>query len=599
MAGYWQNLLKRRASRRSAIAGGASLVGAAAFLAACGGGDDGGGGEAEQTRTGLGTKIYDNTNAETPVKRGGIQPDDLSGDPPSLDPYRQIAGTVQSTIGGHIYTRLLKYKSEPGLDPGLAEAEPDTAASYEVADGGTTYIFKIRPNMKFQNVSPIDGRVLDAEDVVASYTRFSTMGSPQFGSSFKDRVISVEAPDKSTVVWKIPKPNAGFLPLVTHGQFLWIMPKEMGVSLDPLEKPIGAGPWIMTNYVRSNRIEYVRHPEYYQKDMPYMDGRELYVIPENAQRLAQFQAGHLWSISSTIVQPAEFKSIAEGKTDIRLLKGDFGTSHGGGGFGRGDPDSPFLKDDRVRKAVSLAIDRDTIVETINDLDVWRETGLDREYAHVNFIPVGLKKWWVDPRGPEMGSEAQWFQFDPQKAKQLVSAAGYPDGFDTEIHYSSNQYPQAYRNTTLIIAEMLPAAGIRAKPIGQDYGSVFNIRGWAGELPGMAWGIPTGFSEPELYLDYLFGPNSSRNQMRINDETLYAMFDKQQGELDEDKRRQLIIDIFRYCADKMRFVPFGYGSVTNYTLTYDHYKNQWAYRVPLASQGAASEAYIHRWTDKQA
>jgi peptide/nickel transport system substrate-binding protein len=594
---YWQDLLRRQTSRRKVIVGGAGLAGAAALLAACGGGDDGG--SEGPARTGLGTKIYDDTSEETPVKRGGTLPGDLSGDMPSLDPYRQIAGTVQGTIGGSIYTRLMRYKSGPGIDPGLAESEPDTASGYEVADGGLTYIFKIKPGVKFQNVAPVSGRELDAEDVAASYARFSTMGSPQFGSSFKDRVVSVTAPDKQTVVWKLTAVNAGFLPLVTHGQFLWLMPKEMGVSVDPLEKPIGAGPWVLSNYVPSSRLEFEKHPQYFQQGLPYMDRRELYIIPENSQRLAQFQAENLWDISSTIVQPAEFRGLAEGKENIRILKGDFTTSMGGGAFGRGDPNSPFLKDDRLRKAVSLAIDRDTIVETINDLDFWREMGLEREYRHNNYVPAGLKRWWVDPRGPEMGSEAQWFQFDPQKAKQLVSAAGFPDGLETELHYSSNQYPQAYRNTVLIIADMLPAAGIKANPVGDDYGSVFNIRGWAGELPGMAWGIPTGFDQPELYLDYLFGRNSTRNQMRVFDETFYAMVDAQQQELDENKRKQLIIDIFRYQADKMRFVPFGYGAVTNFELSYNFYKNTWAYRPALAGFGTATEALTHRWSDRTA
>jgi ABC-type transport system substrate-binding protein len=403
MAGYWSELVRTRRSRRAVLAGSASLTGAAAVLAACGGGDgDGGSASQEETRRGLGTLVYDSTKAETPVKRGGIVADREGGDLPSIDPYRQIAGIVQ-TFAGHVFSRLIKYRAEPGLDPGLAEKDGDAAEKWEIANGGLTYTFKIRPNMKFHNVAPLNGRSLDAEDVVASYERYRDLPAPQYAQSFKGKVDSVVATDKSTVVWKLTKPNAIFLDFVASGQYLWLMGKEAGVSYDTLQEAIGTGPWVLSNYVRGNRWEFKRHEQYWQTGLPYLAGVETYIVPEISQYLAQFQVGTFPFFVPGLA--GDMKSLAEGKTDRRIYQNPVPNSTAGVGFGRGDPDSAFLKDVRMRRAVSLAIERDTIIEVINDVDAWLELGLERKIGHPNYCAAALKKWYVEVvRGPTRGGD---------------------------------------------------------------------------------------------------------------------------------------------------------------------------------------------------
>jgi peptide/nickel transport system substrate-binding protein len=595
MSGYWS----RRISRRRAVTGGAALAGAAAILAACGGGGDGG--VSEETRTGLGQLLYDSKEEEKPVKRGGIVNTRTGGDLPSIDPYRQIAGAVQ-TFGGHVFSRLTKYRSEPGLDPGLAEKGPDAAEKWEIADGGLTYTFKIRPNVKFHpatsnlnTVAGLNGRALDAEDVVASYERFKGLPAPQYQQSFGGKVETVTAPDKSTVVWRLTKPNAIFLEFITSGQYLWLMGKEAGQSYDTLEKAVGTGPWLLESYLPSSRWLFKRHPEYYQKDLPYMEGEEYYIVPEVSAHLAQFQVGTFPTFTPALA--GDMKDLAEGKTDRRIYPNDVYNENAGIGFGRGDPNSPFLKDNRLRQAVSMALDRDTITEVINDVEAWRALGLDREYRHTNFVPVGLKKWWTEPTGPEMKEEAQFHKFDPQGAKQLLSAGGFPNGLQTEMHFAANNYPQAYRDHTRLMIGMLKDVGIDAKPMPDDYGTVHNIRGSAGELPGMVSHSSTSFGDPALLLDYLFGPTASRNMMKVNDPVFNDLNAKQTLELDEKKRRDIFIEIYRHLSREMRFVPYDYQSISDFTIGYNWYRNFQAYRSSLAGQGNATENLIYRWLDK--
>jgi peptide/nickel transport system substrate-binding protein len=599
VATYWERTLKNRTSRRTAIAGGLGLAGAAAILAACGGGDEG---PSEETRTGLGKLLYENKNAETPIKKGGTLNAREGGDLPSIDPYRQIAG-ISQTFGGHLFSRLVQYKTEPGLDPGLAEKAPDAAERWEVSDGGLTYTFKIRPNVKFHpattplnTVAGLNGRILDAEDVVASYERFKGLPAPQYQQSFGGKVESITAPDKSTVVWKLTRPNAIFLEFVTSGQYLWLMGKEAGGAYNTLEKAVGTGPWMLDSYLPSSRWLFKRHPEYWQKDLPHMDGIETYIVPEVSQYLAQFQVGTFPTFNPTLA--GDMQDLAEGKTDRRIYKNEIGGSTAGIGFGRGDPNSPFLKDNRLRQAVSVAIDRDTITEVLNDVDAWRALGLDREYHHINaVVGVGFSKWWTDPRGPEMGEEAQFFEFDPQKAKQLLSAGGFPNGLDTEMHFAANNYAQIYRDKVQLFIGYLKEVGINAEPKPDDYGTVHNIRGSAGELPGMVAHQNTGFGDPALLLDYLFSPGASRNMMKVDDPIFNDLNAKQSVELDEKKRRDIFIQIYRHLTREMRFVPYSDGSIAGFTVAYDWYRNYGAYRNSLANQGGGTENLIHRWISK--
>src|SRR5262249_33961016 len=160
-----------------------------------------------------------------------------------------------------------------------------------------------------------------------------------------------------------------------------------------------------------------------------------------------------------------------------------------------DPNRIFLKDDRMRKAVSLALDRTTLIETFNDVAKYKSIGIDRKYRIPGWTMVYLDDFYVDPRGKDMGDAAQWFQFDVQKAKQLVSAAGYANGVDTESPYSNNNGGILSANFQPLLIEWLGAVGIRAKGIGEDYATVFNPISWHGDCNGMANQAWTGYPDP--------------------------------------------------------------------------------------------------------
>jgi peptide/nickel transport system substrate-binding protein len=602
MAGnYWQTLSASRISRRSVLTGGASLAGAAALLAACGGGkSDQGSKEGDVT-------VFSDMKAETPVKTGGIYKKHIAADLASLDPYKQTAASPNTEVATFAMNRLVEFKTGAGLDPNVYEVAPALAESWEVSDGGLTYTFKLRQGVKFHNVAPVNGHGFDSEDVIASYTRFSTgtggvggalsgtVGAPAFGNSLKGLVAGVTAPDKNTVVFKLTKPNAAFLNILATYLFFHIFPREAGISYDPTKIVVGTGPWVLSSYQPSSRLEYTRNPEYWEKGIPYMDGVISYIITESAQQIAQFQAGSIFRYEP--LQFADFQSLALGMPGVRVLASGIQASVQGIGFNGVDVknrNAPWLVDARVRRAFSLCMDRQGVMESFNDVDKYRSVGLDRPYRFGNFVPPNLEKYWIDPRGKEMGEAAQWFQYDAAKAKQLISAAGYPDGFDVDMHVSVNQANDQYFNAQPLMKEWWSVAGIRAKIIGEDYASVFNPHSWHGEGDGISsWGWQT-FSDPGQQLDYLFGPTSTRNQMGVNDPKFNSMFDQQQAELDATKRRAQLIAMYQYLGNEMRHVPHGYQSINSFILHAPQVRNNAAFRTSDSLLGAVGTNTKHWW-----
>jgi peptide/nickel transport system substrate-binding protein len=576
-------MLEQRASRRAVVVGGASLAGAASLLAACGGSSSKSG-----QSSASGAKIFTDTKEEGPVKTGGTYKKSITADLTSLDPYHQTTANTNTEIGTYAMSRVLKFKSGPGVNPGNYEVGPDLAESWEVSDGGLTYTFKMRQGVKFHNVAPVSGRLFDAEDVTASYKRFSvgltnsiggsvqagSAGSPSFGNSLKGVVDNVTAPDKQTVVFKLTKPNAIFTNILSTYNFFWIFPKEVDTGYDPLQKVIGTGPWVLSNYIPSSRFEYTKNPDYYEKGIPYMDGAISYIIPESAQRIAQFKAGSIYNY--TPVSFDEFQDLTNG-TQYRIMGLGIGAGVQGIGFGRENPDTnPFMKDVRVRQALSVAINRVEEVEVLNDYEKYKSIGIDRAYRLASYIPPNLDFYWVDPTGTEMGENGQWFKYDPAKAKQLLSAAGYANGFSFPQKFASRDENQSL-NAESLLQQYWAQVGLKSNLVPEDYDSLFNPHTWHGETDGLAIHGWQTFGDPAQQLDYLFGPTSTRNQMAVNDPKFNAYQDQNLAELDPQKRRAIILEELKYLQGEMRHTSSIVSNIDSYSLYQPQVRNDWAYR----------------------
>jgi peptide/nickel transport system substrate-binding protein len=575
-----------RSSRRRAlgVAGGA---GAAAFLIACGGGSESDAGAAVEATREAGVIAGSQSGTETP-KPGGTMTFHWPLTPP-LDPIANTTYTSQR-LASFVYPRLLKFKTGP--DPKTAqnfETVPDLAASQpEVLDGGTRYIFKLRPAAKTHNKPPLNGRLYTSDDVRASYERFIAEPKNQNKGVFQAAgLTSIETPDPQTVVFRLSKPFAPFLSMVANPQYLWILPKETGTTFDPERDMVGAGPFVFESNQPDVAIRFRKHPEYFLKSQPYLDGMTLAITQERSQQLAQFQAEKLDLAQLSHEQIREVRGSNANATIIKFPSSTlpflFTQQRGGGP----------LKDERLRQALSLAVDRDALLKLTYDGEGWWQ----------NLVPTHLGKWWTDPKAPEYRPSTRWFGTSDRKkdladAVALLKAAGYDESRKLPIryYYTPNGYTEIYNQWAEATAGFLKETNVfQPTVIPADYRGEYIVSGgiFFGRIPddGVVFALQTGF--PDAH-DYLYNPlhsKSTRNHSGINDPELDALFDKEVAAIDEQERVKAVKEVTAHANEKAYYAPTMIGP--------DYWVLQpWTKGFTLGlSYGWATESFINLFVSK--
>jgi peptide/nickel transport system substrate-binding protein len=531
----------RRVLLGSALAGGAS----AAFLAACGGDSSDSSSGVEETNIAASTR-----QAETSQpKPGGVLNVRQATNAP-LDPQTNTTFSAQ-TIASYVYARLLKYKT--GVDPTTAdnyETEGDLAESVEVPADGLTVTFKLRPNAVWHDVAPVSGRSVDSEDVKAAFDRFRTeprsSNKGVFGTAQNPLVESVETPDARTIVFKLAKPYGPFQNLIGNSNYLWILPKEVAAgTVDPGKQMIGAGPFILDSVQPDIAYKVRKNPTYYANPTPYVDSINLAIITEEAQEVAQYQAGRLDIAAVPAQRVAEVQQSVPRGLVVGYLPSTFGFL---AMQQRGD--TPY-KDERVRRAAQMSIDRDGLLSLI----------YENKGSWQTFFPASFGSWRIDPKNGDIGAGGQWFKYNPAEAKKLLAAAGYPNGLPMRYIFTNNIYGERFNQAAEAIAGMLKEGGFQPQIVTQDYlrEYIVNPSGtFYGNFEGVFYGLQSDFGDPH---DYLFNMNHSkslRNNGGINDPQLDAMIDKEERTLDVAERQKQVKDIQKYLADKVYYATTAVG-----------------------------------------
>jgi ABC-type transport system substrate-binding protein len=399
---------------------------------------------------------------------------------------------------------------------------------------------------------------LTSADVLASYQYFTTNPKNANANVYKPIVDSLTAPDDFTLVWKLKLPYAPFLNKIANTQYMWIMSADAANGkIDPEQQPVGVGPWIFVSSTPT-AITWKKNPNYWNKGLPYADGVVFNIISDTSTMEAQYQAGKLDVLIAgdppTADADAVKKAVPNSKTYEYSPNGmSFLTfSH------VNDPNSPF-KDPRIRQAASMSIDRQALLDNLyNGHGPW-----------VNIVNPGLGKWHLDPRSKDAGDSAQYFKFDKQQAKQLLSASGQAN---TEFRflYPNNAYGDTFNGTADAIRGMLADVGFKVQAVTVDY-----LKDWIdpsngmftkGNLPpnGIGLALQTPFTDPDDFLTGMLTKDGNRNHDLLDDPDLAALVKKQQIELDENKRVQLVHDVQRAHAAKMYYAPLIYTNYINFT-----------------------------------
>jgi len=588
----------RRVTRRTALRlGGTGAAGlGGAWLLACGGSQDstpGGDSSAGAVATAVSTAAVEN------VKTGGLYQFVLQNDPPSTDPFKH-ASYVSQLAAGYPYSKLLKHKTGEGVRPNDFEVTEDLAESWQINDP-TTYTFKLRPGVRFHDIAPVSGRALDAQDVVYSFDRFMSIST--YKGNVTPVIDKVEAPDAATVVIKLKKPDADFLNILADGltSTVYVFPKE-AESYDTITTVIGTGAWTFEGLQPGIATTWKRNPNYFLKDsmgrqLPYLDQIKALTIPEYAQQLAQFQAGNIHLLSPKAPDLGSLRQAVSGHEllafDIPLTFQIFAFRQIGSGS-----TSPF-NDERVRRAVSMSIDRDGLIDTLSNDTFYKDEGLEIQKPWHNIVGAGLTRWWLDPKAAmEKGEEwAKWYKYDIAEAKKLLAAAGYANGFEAEYHRTVKIYGDTYDDAAEAFVPMLDAVGIKTKVQVHDYSSKFFPDIYSkGDYAGMG-NILQSFSTPGQTLFALYHPDGPFNRNKWNDPQVVDLIKKQGEELDLEARKSLVYEAQKYISNTMHNVPLLQQSWTGYTIGWPFVKNWRFYRNPSNSYSWGSQAHLYYWLDK--
>src|SRR5881296_1835144 len=243
--------------------------------------------------------------AETP-RRGGVLLAVIGADAPGLDPHQeQTFATLQPVAP--LYSTLLQ------IDPySYPNVIGDVASEWKISPDGLLYTFKIRPGIRFH-----DGSSLTAADVKASYDKilFPPEGVRSIRKHHYSAVASVEAPDPSTVLFKLKFPSASLL-INLASPWNVIFPKKY-LDKDPnyfKNNVMGSGPFKFKSYTRGSSFEAERNPDYFVKDRPYLNGYKYFISTETSVRAAAIRSGRAY---------IEFRDLPQAEVDaIKKHLGD-------------------------------------------------------------------------------------------------------------------------------------------------------------------------------------------------------------------------------------------------------------------------------------
>ena len=250
-------------------------------------------------------------------------------------------------------------------------------------------------------------------------------------------IDSISATDKNTIVFKMKQPDSSLLQLLTAATHFYVMPRESESGFDPRGEVRGYGPWTLEEYRPSAFFRWKKNPDYYVKGRPFYDYRDEPILPEYAARLAQFKAGNIWTDVHGLLQQDIPQTIKDVPQTIVFQDDTFPTgvsSHIPFGY---EGNSVF-KDERIRQAVSMLIDREAFANVIHNRDGLAKEGLDIPAAYHTIVGAGWTGYWIDPYDEKtFGPNHKYLKLNVAEAKKLLTAAGFASGVDADLIYNAD------------------------------------------------------------------------------------------------------------------------------------------------------------------
>jgi peptide/nickel transport system substrate-binding protein len=413
----------------------------------------------------------------------------------------------------------------------------DLAEKWEQPDP-ETIVFTLREGVKFHDRPPLNGRALTVDDVRQSHEAYRK--TPHLGPNYAD-VKSIEAVDNRRVKFTFNRPAAYFLNNLLSQRHVVIPPELLGTERSKTEA-VGTGPMMLKSWKPGQTVELERNPSYFKKDertgmqLPYLDGWQGQVYGDRTGILAAWRGGQLDHFYIGFgLREAKSQGIFEDPNAVYQVvsPSPWGQNHVVFKL-----DKAPWSDVRVRRALSLAIDRKELVSLPDGLAAEGSFALD--WTYFKDPKTGEFQEW--PWRPDQLGQYQ--RHDPGQAKQLLGAAGFtaqnPLEFEA-IGVTRETNGLLRQETQLAVIDLWKQAlGDIVKPrFTQQEPLVYARTGRTREFSDVyfAWTAGPAY-EPDGFLYGLLHSKSSNNYYGINDPAIDRAAEAQRVELDNAKRQPL-------------------------------------------------------------
>jgi len=416
--------------------------------------------------------------------------------------------------------------SYPALEPLIVTDEqeriqPWLATGWDISPDGKTITLTLRENVKFH-----DGTPFNAEAV--KYNLEAVRDANLSGTAFLTNLVSINVLDEYNLQLNLEETDSTFLLRIAGGG-LGMMASPTAMAKEATAENmaelhcVGTGPFVFDSWQRDNYVKYKKWDGYWQEGKPYLDAIEIRNIADLTVSLMSFEAGEAQAIEN--VDPVDAVQLAAKGYTIYQPNLFFLHSILPDG---NNPDSPFA-DKKVRLALEYALDKKTMAQGIGE----------GYYDALAQLALPADPWYND--------DAPLREYNPDKARELLAEAGYPDGFTTTLVSDV----MARRDTLVAVQTYLKAVGIETELEILEFGAAFSKprEGWEGILfpgfpnVGTLVGIMGRWGDETNYISF-YHPEGWQDK-----------WDAVTAQLDEAKRTEQLKELIKILYDEVVGIPY--------------------------------------------
>lgn len=476
--------------------------------------------------------------------QGGTFRFGLSTDPSSLDPHIH-SGVAAQAVRLCVYNGLVSYYKK-------TEIIPELAASWETPSD-TRWIFNLREGVTFHNGDPFS-----AEDVKYSFERIMDQDTgATLYSQLKD-VEEVNIIDDYTVEFRLKRLNAAFLSTLALSEAAIVSKTYMESGGDLSNTMMGTGPFMFTERQMGKRIVVDKNPNFFIEDLPYLNSIEFIPYPDEESRIIALKSGEI-DLASYI--PWARMAEIENNPDLTLKSGA-----GPFMYMMFNPSEKPFDNPKVRKALGYAVNRKAIIDT----------AFFGRGEPLYGPPVYKDTWFYQEE------LSNYFEYNPEKAKELLAEAGYPDGFSTSITGTSTY--GMLKDTTQVIQQNLEAVGLDVEIELFDWAST--VDKWqSGNYEMIAFGTVPDPMDPDFYSKF-FASGSSHYSAPTGyqDAEVDRLLEEGRSTGEQSERRRIYMKLEKHLLETSPWLYLTWReqgeAVREYVKGYDHLPGALAFMSPI-------------------